>query len=78
MPRRVSAKVDVYADAQITEARRSVDWRGVWSLPMSAAGVALAAMVYFATGDKSGAAYILIGVATLIGVILRAGVPRTS
>lgn len=78
MPRRVDAKIDVCAGVQIAEARRSADWRGIWSLPMSGAAIVLAAMVYLATGDKSGAAFILIGTATLVGIVLRAGARRTS
>jgi hypothetical protein len=78
MPRQVDAKVCARADAQAIEAKRSADWCGIWSLPISAAAIALAAMIYFVTGDKSGAAFVLIGTATFVGIVLHAGAPRTS
>ena len=51
------------------------DALGIWSLSMGISAVAMAALAYFTAGDKIGAAFVLVGAALVVALVLRASVP---
>jgi hypothetical protein len=51
------------------------DALGIWSLSMGFSAVAMAAIAYFTAGDKTGAAFVLVGAALVVALMLRASVP---
>jgi hypothetical protein len=63
------------AKAKAKAATPVFDALGIWSLSMGFSAVAMAAIVYFTAGDKTGAAFVLVGAALVVALMLRACVP---
>ena len=53
----------------------STEWVGLWSLSLGFAAVVFAAIVYFAGGDSVGAAFVLLGTAGLVALMMRVTAP---
>jgi hypothetical protein len=51
----------------------SIDWLGLWGLSIGVCAIVLAAIANFMGHDNIGATYILIGAASIIALIVRAG-----
>lgn len=74
MPIRLPPK----ARAKAVQQRRretiaGIDWLGLWALSFGFCAIVLAAIADFMGGDTTGAAYILIGAAGIIALVLYAG-----
>lgn len=69
LPRKTPAKSKAKAATPV------VDALGIWSLSMGFSAVAMAAIAYFTVGDKTGAAFVLVGAALVVAFMLRASVP---
>jgi hypothetical protein len=54
-------------------AAESTEWAGLWSVSLALAALLIASIVYFAGHDKVGAAFVLIGTAIMIALVMRAG-----
>jgi hypothetical protein len=64
-PRAKSVRIDETID--------SIDWLALWAISLGVCSVVIAMIAFFTAGDKTGAAFVLIGTAALIAVILNAG-----
>jgi hypothetical protein len=53
----------------------TIDWIGIWALILGAIAAGLAAFVYVADDNPVAAAFVLIAVASIIGVVAREGAP---
>jgi hypothetical protein len=51
----------------------TIDWLGLWGLSLGFCAIVLAGIADFVGHDNIGAAFILIGTAGIIALILRAG-----
>jgi hypothetical protein len=60
------------AKARKREAIESIDWLGLWALSIGFCAVVLAGIADFMGGDNIGAAFILVGAATIMSLIVRA------
>ncbi len=49
----------------------TIDWLALWALSLAFSAVVLAALAFFGGHDASGAAVILFGAASIIGLVLR-------
>jgi hypothetical protein len=56
-------------------AHREPDWLAVWALSMGVSAAFIAAIAYFSAGDRIGAAWVLLGGAILIAVVLLGSAP---
>ena len=63
------------AKTKAKAANPAFDGLGAWSLSMGFSAVAMAAIAYFTAGDKTGAAFVLVGAALVVALVLRASVP---
>jgi hypothetical protein len=77
MPNKLSIKPRAKAilankSVQASDSSRPIDWLGLWAISLGICAMELAATAYFAAGDKIGAAFILVGAAMLIGLVLGA------
>jgi hypothetical protein len=68
-PRKTPAKT------KAKTANPTFDALGAWSLSMGFSAVAMASIAYFTAGDKTGAAFVLVGAALVVALVLRASVP---
>ncbi|HEY6024937.1 MAG TPA: hypothetical protein VIV34_12270 [Pseudolabrys sp.] len=55
------------------DAIAAIDWLGLWGLSLGFCAVVLAGIAYFMGHDNIGAAFILIGAAGILALIVRAG-----
>jgi hypothetical protein len=58
------------ARAQEQESSEAKNWLGLWALSLGFCAIILAGIASFAAGDHVGAALILLGAATIIGLIV--------
>ena len=68
-------KLPVKPRAKAIRARdsvESIDWLALWAISLGICAVVLAAIAYFSIGDRIGSAFILVGTAALIALILNA------
>jgi hypothetical protein len=68
-------KLPLEPRAKVIRARdsvESIDWLALWAISLGVCAVVLAATTFFVAADKTGSVFILVGVAVLISVILRA------
>ena len=55
-----------------TESAQPIDWLALWAISLGVCAIVLAATAFFVAVDQIGAAFILIGTAALIAIILKA------
>ena len=74
MPIQLRPKARVQAvRARKRDTIATIDWLGLWGLSLGFCAIVLAGIADFVGHDNIGAAFILIGTAGIIALILRAG-----
>jgi hypothetical protein len=73
MPIPLPPKTRAKAQERKRETLASIDWLGLWALSLGFCAVVLAGIAHFMANDSVGASFILIGAATIMALIVRAG-----
>ena len=60
---------------KVAIAAPAFDWLPLWAMSLGFAAVMIATIAYFAAADQTGAAFVLLGAAGLIALVLRASAP---
>jgi hypothetical protein len=63
-------KLPIKARAQERESSEAKNWLGLWAVSLGFCAIVLAGTASLAAGDHVGAALILLGAATIIGLIV--------
>jgi len=71
MPNKLPLKPRAKA-VRVNETIESIDWLALWAISLGICAVVLAATAFFCAADKIGAAFILVGTAAFISMILKA------